>query len=80
MRPLQRSRRRYRFFDFGCTRNSRPGVARSSVVTELFAKVIEVLRMRICDGVRGFEGNGPVACANFLNADDPEFEELLPIA
>jgi len=48
--------------------------------SDLFVKVIEVLRMRFCDGdgvegVEGFERNGPIAYADFLYADEPEFEE-----
>ena len=44
---------------------------------EVFAKVIDILRMRFCagDGVEGFERDGPIAYANFLYADTPEFEE-----
>lgn len=44
---------------------------------DLFVKVIEVLRMRFCDGdgVQGFERDGPIAYANFLYEDVPEFEE-----
>jgi hypothetical protein len=44
---------------------------------ELFDKVINVLRMRFCDGdgVQGFERDGPMAYANFLYRDEPEFED-----
>jgi hypothetical protein len=44
---------------------------------ELFVKVIDVLRMRFCDGdgIRGFERDGPIAYANFLYPDEPDFEE-----